>query len=305
MRLPLSTLEVFDAIVREGSMRAAAQALGIKRSTVSHQLKSLEDQLGAVLFVRTTRSISLTEAGRVLARASGPAFEQLADGLESTRTEGHAARGTLKLAIPELAYHLLLSKHLVAFQKLYPEIEIELFLTDALSDILKEGLHAGFRLGGLIAQDMVAINLTDPMTSAVVASPDYLEKHGIPEHPMELLTHNCLRYRFQSSGQLAPWTFSSAEGDYPVVANGSLISNSMPVTLEMATQGLGITYTFRDYCADHLDSGQLKEILTEHRVTMPGVNIYFPQEYRSMAPLRLFIQHLKGSVIVPEDGHDR
>ncbi|WP_432474185.1 LysR family transcriptional regulator [Amphritea sp. HPY] len=305
MRLPLSTLEVFDAIVREGSMRAAAQALGIKRSTVSHQLKSLEDQLGAALFVRTTRSISLTEAGRALARTSGPAFEQLADGLESARTAGHAARGTLKLAIPEFAYHLLLSKHLAAFQKLYPEIEVELSLTDALSDILKEGLHAGFRLGGLIAQDMVAISLTDPMTSAVVASPAYLEEHGIPEHPTELLAHNCLRYRFQSSGQLAPWTFSGAEGDYPVVASGSLIANSLPVTIEMAAQGLGIAYTFREYCTDLLDREELKEILTEHRITMPGVNIYFPQEYRSMTPLRLFIQHLQQSVIVPGGGHGR
>ncbi len=293
MRMPLITLEVFNAIVREGSMSAAAQVLGIKRSTVSHQLKSLEDQLGSALFVRTTRSISLTEAGRALARASSPAFEQLADGLESARTAGHAARGSLKLAVPEFVYHLLLSNLLVSFQEQYPEIEIELSLTDALSDILKEGLHAGFRLGGLIAQDMVAINLTDPMTSTVVASPAYLEKCGIPEHPMDLLEHNCLRYRFQSSGQLAPWTFTGSEGDYTVEARGGLMANSLPVTIELATKGLGIAYTFREYCANALDRGQLKEILTGHQVSMPGVNIYFPMEYRSLVPLRLFIQHLK------------
>lgn len=296
MRLPLATLEVFNAITQEGSLSAAALVLGIKRSTASHQLKNLEKRIGTALFIRTTRSISLTEAGRVLAQSSNPAFEQLTNGLENARTAGQSTRGTLKLAIPEFVYHLLISKPLLSFQELYPEIEIELILADAWSDILKEGLHAGFRLGGLIAQDMVAISLTDPMMTAVVASPAYLEKHGTPEHPLDLLEHNCLHYRFPSSGQLAPWVFSGPDGEYPVEVRGSLIANSLPVAIELATQGLGVGYTFREYCADALTGGQLKEILTEHRVSMPSVNIYFPQEYRSLVPLRLFIQHLKQTV---------
>lgn len=293
MRLPLSTLEVFNAIAKEGSLRAAAQVLAVKPSTVSHQLKSLEDQLGTALFIRTTRSISLTEAGRALVRSSGPAFDQLTDGLESARTAGHAARGTLKLAIPEFAYHLLVRTLLMSFQENYPEIEVELSLTDALTNILDDGLHAGFRLGGLIAQDMVAISLTAPLKSALVASPEYLKKHGTPKDPIELLGHNCLRYRFQSSGRIAAWTFSGSGGEYPVEVRGSLIANSSPVTIDLAVQGLGIAYTFHDYCTDALASGQLVEILVKHQVSMPGVNIYFPREYRAMAPLKLFVQHLK------------
>ena len=293
MRLPLATLEVFNAIAQEGSLSAAAQVLGVKRSTVSHQLKSLEERIGTALFIRTTRSISLTEAGRALAQSSSPAFEQLANGLENARTAGQSTRGTLNLAMPEFVYHLLISKPLLSFQELYPEIEIELVLADAWSDILKEGLHAGFRLGGLIAQDMVAISLTAPMTTTVVASPAYLKKHGTPEHPMDLLGHNCLHYRFPSSGQLAPWMFSGPDGAYPVEVRGNLTANSLPVALELATQGLGVSYTFLEYCADAIKSGQLAEVLTEHRVSMPSVNIYFPQEYRALVPLRLFIQHLK------------
>jgi len=297
MRLPLSTLEVFNAIAQQGSLSAAAQMLGIKRSTVSHQLKSLEDRIGTALFIRTTRSINLTEAGRALARSSGPAFEQLADGLESALTVGHAARGTLRLAIPEIAYHLLVRKMLMPFQALYPEIEVELLLSDALSDVLGEGLHAGFRVGGLIAQDMVAISLTGPLTTTVVASPKYLKERGAPNDPTELLAHNCLRYRFQSSGQIAPWTFSGPDGDYAVEVRGSLIANSSPVTVEMAARGLGIAYSFRDSCLDALASGQIEEVLTAHRFSMPGINIFFPREYRSMIPLRLFIQHLRESLI--------
>lgn len=295
MRLPLSTLEVFDAIVQEGSMAAAAAKLGIKRSTVSHQLKNLEETLEVSLFVRTTRSISLTEAGRALARASGPAFEQLANGIENAKSEGNTARGVLKLAVPELAYQLVLSKYLASFQALYPEINIELCITDALSDILKEGLHAGFRLGSLVAQDMVAIKINEPMTSCVLASSTYLEAKGTPKHPKELLSHNCLHYRYQSSGQLAPWMFSDREekGEFSVIAEGGFISNSIATITDMAMQGLGVAYCIRQYCDDHIAQNKLKVILSDYQVILPSLHIYFPQEYRSMTPLRLFIQHIK------------
>jgi len=293
MRLPLSTLEVFDAIAREGNLRGAAQALGVKPSTVSHQLKNLENQLGTALFIRTTRSISLTEAGRALARNTAPAFNQLVEGLYSARTAGHAARGELKLAVPEFAYFLLVRDKLAAFQKEYPEIEIELSITDALSDILEDGFHAGFRLGGLVAQDMVAINLSAPLRAAVIASPTYLNMHGVPKVPLDLLAHNCLRYRFLTSGQIAPWTFSGPDGSYPVKVRGNLIANSLPVTIELALEGLGLAFGFKDYCLEALATEKLIEVLSDHQASIPGVNIYFPKEYRSMTPLRLFINHLQ------------
>lgn len=295
MKLPLSTLEVFNAIARESSLRGAAQVLGVKPSTVSHQLKKLEEHLGTALFIRTTRSISLTEAGRMLARSTGPAFEQLSEGLYSAQTAGHDERGCLKLALPEFAYFLLVRDNLATFQKKYPEIEIELSMTDSMSDILDEGLHAGFRLGGLIAQDMVAINLSGPLKTAVVASPEYLNAQGTPQEPSDLLNHNCLRYRYKSSGRCAPWVFGGADSAYPVEIRGNLIANSSPATIDLALQGLGLTYTFRDYCTEALINGELVEVLTEHLNPLPSMNIYFPREYRTMMPLRLFIEHLKNS----------
>jgi len=267
--------------------------LGLKPSTVSHQLKALEEEIDAALFVRTTRSINLTEAGRALAQSAGPAFEQLTDGLESARSAGHAARGALRLAIPDFANHLLLRNSLASFTDQYPEIEIELSMTDALSDILGEGLHAGFRLGGMVAQDMIAIPLTGQLETVVAASPAYLSKYGTPETPSDLLKHNCLQYRFPSSGQVASWAFGGPDGAYQVEVNGRLIVNSSPVIVEYAIKGLGLTFTFRDYCAVALEKGQLKEVLTGHLIPVPPVNIYFPREYRTMLPLRLFIDHLK------------
>lgn len=293
MRLPLSTLEIFDAIVQNGNLRAAAAALGVKPSTVSHQLKHLEELVGTRLFIRTTRSIDITEAGRALARSTGPAFEQLSEGLDKARSTGSQASGALKLAIPEFAYFLLVEQKLATFQQKYPEIEVELRLTDALTDILEDGFHAGFRLGGLIAQDMIADALTGTLPTVVAASPEYLSRYGVPREPNDLLGHNCLRYRFQSSGMVAPWAFSGPEGEFEVTVEGNLISGSWPITREMAKIGQGLTFGFRDYCHQALEDGELVEVLADYRTTRPGINIYYPREYRDMLPLKLFIRHLK------------
>lgn len=295
MRLPLLTLEVFDAIVRAGTLRGAAEALGVKPATVSQQLKTLEEQVGAALFIRTTRSINLTEAGRALQRDIGPAFEQITLGLEAARSTGHSARGQLRLAMPEFAYFLLLQHSLADFQKTYPEIEVELVMTDALSDVVGEGMHGGFRLGGLVAEDMVAVALTEPLRSVVVASPEYVDTYGAPDTPQDLLSHNCIRYRFPSSGVVAPWSFNGPEGMFQVEVRGGLIANSSPVAIDMAKQGLGLSFTFRDYCLDDLERGDLVELLTDYQAQVPAVHFYFPTEYRNMMPLRLFLDHLKAT----------
>lgn len=293
MRLPLATLEVFTAIARHGSLRAAADALNLKPSTVSHQLKTLEEQLDTALFIRTTRSISLTEAGRALIRGAGPAFDQLEDAFESARTTGHAARGSLRLAMADYVYDLFVSPAIPSFCATYPEIELEFSISDALADLVEEGLHAGFRIGDKIAQDMVAVRLTPPMSLAVVGSPDYLERYGVPQTPRDLLEHNCIRYRFHSSGRIAPWDFRSAEGAYSVDVQGNLINNTLPASIDLARQGVGLAYTFRQYVARDISAQALVPLLESHLPETPGIYIYFPREYRKMMPLRLFMDHLK------------
>jgi len=292
MRLPLTTLEVFTAIARQGSLRGAAESLGVKPSTVSHQLKSLEEQVGTALFIRTTRSVNMTEAGRALFRGTGPAFEQIVEAIETASTTGHAERGSLKLAMPEFAYHMLVSPALPSFCQMYPEIEVELSITDAFSDILGEELHAGFRLGDRIAEDMVAVRLTPPQPLLVAANPDYLNERGTPSTPRDLLEHNCIRYRFQTSGRIAPWEFSGQDGTYNIEPRGNLTASTLPVLVDLAKRGLGLIYTFRDYCPSELSSGTLISVLQDHLADTPGIYIYFPREYRSMTPLRLFIDHL-------------
>jgi len=293
MRLPLATLEIFTAIAEHGSLRAAANALGIKPSTVSHQLKNLEDRIGTALFIRTTRSLSLTEAGRALLRGTSPAFRQIADALESARTTGHAARGVLKLAMPELAYRLVVAEGLPGFRAAYPDIEVELSLTDAFEDILGAGLHAGIRLGDYIAQDMIAIRLTPPLRLSVLGAPSYLETFGTPERPQDLLDHECIRYRFHSSGKLAPWICLEDGGETEVQVNGNLIVNTLPVIVDSARRGEGLIFVLEAFAADEVAAGNLVPVLEDFMPDMPGFFLYYPREYRNMVPLRLFIEHLR------------
>ena len=296
MRLPLPTLEIFDAIAREGSFKGAAQRLGLQPSTVSHQLKTLEEQLGTALFIRTTRAISLTEAGRALLRGSAPAFDQLSDAVETARSVGHAPRGALRLAMTDFVFAMHVGPALESFRDAYPEIEIEMSFTDALTDLLGEELHAGFRLGDRIAPDMVAVRLTRSEPLAVLASPAYLERHGTPNVPADLLDHHCIRYRFPTSKQIAPWSFTDDGSTFTVDVGGKLVVNTLPSVVDLAKAGHGLIFTFRDYCVEEMQSGALVSVLENYLGAAAGSYIYFPREYRNMVPLRLFVDHLKAAV---------
>ena len=161
-RTPLNGLEVFLAISAQGSLRRAAEVLGVRSPAVSYQLKALEDRIGTALFIRTTRSIELTDAGRSLLTRAQPAMTELGEALEDARTAGAARKGTLRLTLPYVAYQLTVARKLAAFQNAYPEIELELSFNEAFEDIAAEGFHAGVRLGDLICEDMIAVS---PLTA--------------------------------------------------------------------------------------------------------------------------------------------
>ena len=293
MRLPLATLEVFEAIARAGSMRRAADMLGLTPSTVSHQLKALEAQLGTALFVRTTRSITMTEAGRVLSRGVVPAFAQLGEALQGARDVGGSTRGSLKITLPEFAYHMLLAPLIVSFRAAWPEIELELIVTDAMVDLVEAGYHAGIRQGDRVEQDMVAIRIGEPLALAVYGSPAYFERRPVPQAPRDLLGHECIRYRFHRSGRIAPWIFSGPGGSYSVDVTGGLIVSDLPALYAMIADGLGLGYVFRDGPPEALRREWLVAVLEPHLEPLPGLYLYFPHAYRAMQPLRLFIDHVR------------
>jgi DNA-binding transcriptional LysR family regulator len=296
VELPVRGLETFLAVVEHGSLRAAAAAMGVQPPAVSHQLKVFEAQIGVAVFTRTTRSVRLTDAGRALLRRAQPAVSELAEALEEARGVGRATMGTVRLTLPYIAYQLGLASRLAAFQAAYPDVELELSFNEAVVDIVRDGFHAGIRLGDLIHEDMVALRLTPPLDEVIFASPAYLDDHGRPRKPRDLLRHNCIRYRYIGSGRIAPWEFDGADGIGSVDVTGNLIVNSTSSLIFAAKRGLGLGWLFRGNVADELASGALESVLDEHVVTRPGFFLYYPKENTRIQVVRLFVDFLRTGV---------
>lgn len=262
MRRPsLSGLEVFLAIAREGSLRAAAAALGIGAPAVSHRLKALEREIGVDLFVRTTRSVELTEAGRALLGRADPAFAELASAVEDARGVGRSRTGTLRLSVPWSAYRIAIAPILPAFHEAYPEIRLELSFNEALVDIVRAGFHAGIRLGDRLAPGMTAIRLTSPLAAAYSAAPAYLDAHGRPAHPRDLIGHRCIRYRFISENRFADWQFRENGEIFAVDPPSSLVFDNFQAVVQAACEGHGIGWSLHALIADELAAGTLETVL--------------------------------------------
>jgi DNA-binding transcriptional LysR family regulator len=291
--LPVRGLETFLAVAEHGSLRAAAAALGVQPPAVSHQLKAFEDRIGVAVFTRTTRSVRLTDAGRALLQRARAAVDELGEALEEARGVGRATTGTVRITLPYIAYQLGLAAKFAAFQAVYPEVELELSFSEAVVDIASEGFHAGVRLGDLIRDDMVAVRLTPPVDEVIFAAPAYLDRHGRPETPRDLLRHNCIRYRYIASKRFAPWEFAGPDGITNVDVTGNLIVNSTSSLIFAAKQGLGLGWLFRGNVADELASGTLESVLDAHVVTRPGFFLYYPKESARIQVVRLFVDFLR------------
>ena len=261
---PLAGLDVFLAIVRDGSLRAAARSLGVGAPAVSQQLKALERRVGVDLFVRTTRSIELTEAGRALLSRAEPAYRELTEAVEDTRAIGGSRQGTLRLTMPPSAYELFLAPVLGAFQAQCPDVRLELSIDEALVDVVKNGFHAGFRLGDRLAPGMVAVRLSGPLPACYVAAPTYLETHGRPAHPRDLLGHKTVRYRYLTSNRLSDWQFIDGNRTVTVDPPARLIFDNMPAVRQAARDGLGIGMSMREMIAEDLRTGWLETVLNPY-----------------------------------------
>lgn len=295
MKLPATGLEVFLAIAEHGSLRRAAGSLGVQPPAVSHQLKALEDQIGVALFARTTRSVHLTDAGRGLLKRARPAMLELYDAVEEARGLGTTKSGTIRITLPYIAYELAMADKLAAFQKRYPDVELELSFSEAFVDIDLEDFHAGIRLGGHIREDMIAVRLSPPFKEIFFAAPSYLERRGRPERPEDLLQHNCIRYRYIASKKIAAWQFRGVEGLTTIDITGGLIVNSTNALIHAARCGLGIAWLFRPNIEGDLRAGTLESVLDGHAIERPGFFLYYPKANTRLAVFRLFVDFMKQS----------
>lgn len=289
----LDGVEAFLSVAQHRSFRRAATELGVTPSAISQAVRALEARLGAVLFIRTTRSVGLTEAGeRFLARAR-PAFEELIAASGAARELGQRPAGLLRLTVPRSVVPILLEPLVASFCQAFPEIEVELAASEELVDLAAEGFDAGIRLGQFIAPDMVAVRLTKPLPLVIVGSPAYLARRGRPERPDDLREHACLRLR-RSNGALASWSLDDKGRSMEIVVSGPFIANDFPTMLGAAIEGVGLAQVPAPLATSAVAAGKLVHVLEQFSPMTPGVFLYYPGHRQIMPKLRAFIDHVKG-----------
>jgi DNA-binding transcriptional LysR family regulator len=288
----LDGVEAFLSVAQHRSFRRAAAELGVTPSAISQAVRALEARVGAALFMRTTRSVGLTEAGeRFLSRAK-PAFEELVAASEVARNLGQRPAGLLRLTAPRAVVPILLEPLIASFCQAYPEVEVEIAASPDLVDIAAEGFDAGIRLGQFIEADMIAVRLTPSFPLAVVGSPAYLHRRGRPERIDDLRQHACLRMR-RSNGSIAPWSFVNGNEAVEVIVSGPLIANDMPTMLGAAAEDMGLAHVPAPIAASLVKAGKLVRVLEPFAPMVPGVFLYYPSPHQMMPKLRAFVDHVK------------
>ncbi len=288
----LDGVEAFLSVAQHRSFRRAAAELGVTPSAISQAVRALEARIGVALFIRTTRSVGLTEAGERFRLRAKPAFEELVAASEDARDLGQRPAGLLRLTAPGAVVPVLLEPLIASFCQAYPEIEVEIAASADLVDIAAEGFDAGIRLGQFIAADMVAVRLTKPFPFVVVGSPDYLRQRKRPERIEDLRAQACLRMR-RSNGSIAPWQFIDGNRTVEVIVSGPLIAHDYPTLLGAAVQGLGLAQVPGPLAKAPIADGRLRALLTSFAVTTPGVFLYYAGRRQVLPKLRAFVDHVK------------
>ncbi len=286
----LGAMAVFARVVDAGSFSRAAEALGLSKSAVSKQVARLEDRLGARLLNRTTRKLSLTEAG---AAFHAGCRQMLAEAEDAEAAVGHLAqapRGTLHVNAPMTFGQQHVAPALPEFMARYPELDVNLQLNDRTVDLVAEGFDVAVRIGRLADSSLVARRLA-PQNTAVVAAPEYLDRHGRPEHPQELDRHACLLYSYLASGPV--WHFRGRDGPVRVPVAGRLEANNGDVLLAAAKGGAGIARLPTFICGDAVRAGELERLLPGWVDTADAaVYAVYPASRQVSPKLRVFIDFL-------------
>lgn len=292
MPADLQLLHVFLAVAESDNFRAAADRLGVTRSAVSQGIRRLEDGLGVALVQRSTRSVRLTEAGMRLHRQIAQPLAQIGAALDDALDDG-PPRGLLRVAVTSIAERFLSGPLVASFAQAYPQVTLDVTVTDAESDIVAAGFDAGVRLGEVIEQDMVAVPLTGEVRQVVVAAPAYLARHAAPVHPRDLVDHACIGWR--PAPGVAPYRWEFAEGDreFDVAVQPQVTTNDMLLMVRTALAGGGITIGIEETFAPYLARGELVTLLDDFLPPFAGFFLYFPDRRNQPPKLRALIEHVR------------
>lgn len=289
----INALVVFALVAEERNFRAAADRLGVSRSAVSQTIKRLEESLGIALVQRTTRSVSLTEAGERLHAEVGPAIADMRSALEATQALRDRPRGQLRLAVSSIAERFLSGPFLAAFCTANPDIQLDITVTDEEFDIVAEGYDAGVRLGEVIDEDMIAVPVAGDERQIAVCSPAYRDRFGLPSHPAELAQHRCIGWR--PAPKVAPyrWEFADQGREFRVEVAPEITTNEMSLMIKLAVAGAGITFGMEESFRRAIERGDLIPVLENYCPRFAGFYLYYPSRRNAAPKLRALIDHLK------------
>ena len=290
----LADLDAFTAVARHRSFRGAATVRGASASTLSEAVRRLEMRLGVRLLNRTTRSVTPTEAGARLLERLVPALSEVAAAVDAVNGFRDSLTGTLRLNVPTAVARLILPPIVEGFLQANPGITMEITTEDSLIDVLAAGFDAGIRYDERLEQDMIAVPIGPRIQRyATAAAPAYLAAHGRPDHPKDLLGHACIRHRF-ASGVTIAWEFERNGEIVRISPPGPLVATTIDLEISAAVAGLGVIKCFEGYLAPALASGALVPVLEDWWQSFSGPFLYYAGRRHIPAPLRAFIDFIKG-----------
>ena len=292
----VASLTWFAHVARHRSFTKAATEMEVTRAALSQHLKGLEQRLQVRLLHRTTRDMSLTEEGRRLLDVLQPALAAIERAVSELGEAQAEPSGLIRMNSSRVAARLLVEPHMGEFLARYPKLRLELVMDDGFSNIVAEGLDAGIRLGESLDEHMVAVPVTPQLSMAIAGAPAYFERHGVPGAPADLMRHNCLAYRFTSSGTIDRWSFTAPDAEGRTVVfepQGNAVFNDDDSMLRAALQGVGLVQHL-DLCVrQHLADGTLVRVLAPWCPPFPGFYLYVPSRAQMPAKTRALMDFLQ------------
>ncbi|MBY5426570.1 LysR family transcriptional regulator [Rhizobium leguminosarum] len=284
----LKELEAAIAIARRGTFRAAAIDLGMSTTALSHTIGRLEAGLGVRLFNRTTRSVSLTDAGRLFVQQVGPTLQDLHAALDLVRSHRETPSGTIRINAAPFAARAIISPLVLEFLRRYPDMNVDIVTEGKMVDIVKEGFDLGVRVEGLVPTDMIAVSLGRPQRHAVVGSPEYFKKHGRPMVPPDLLNHRCIRVRLPD-GSLFRWRFEKDGEPVQIDVRGPIALDEASLTRTAVLESAGVGYLFEQDILSDIEAGRVARVLEDWTPPYPGLCLYYPGRRNLSAGVRAFL----------------
>jgi DNA-binding transcriptional LysR family regulator len=292
MRRPnLAELEAFAAVASARSFRKAAIERGVSASALSQTIRNLEERMGVRLLNRTTRSVAPTEAGERLLERLRPALAEITEAVDMVNDFRQRPTGTVRINAPVPAIEFILAPIAKAFLETHPDVSLELISDAARVDIVDGGFDAGVRFGEDLARDMIAVPLGGPLRYLVLGTPEYLERHGRPKKPEELLRHRCIRHRFPS-GSIFVWRFEKGGREVTIAPEGPLTVNDPHMGLRAGLDGIGLVRLVEDYVRPAMDDGRLVPVLEDWCPRLPSWFLYYPSRRQMPSALRAFLDFI-------------